>query len=714
MLTNLRDRLTAMASVAYLPERVSILYRLCGTDVPIIFLTAGITAFALWGHVGVKLLVLWFIWLGVAGALRYAMARTYRRRQPPAKDAAKWENYFCLASALVGAVWGLTLILVGYKPNSLQDLTVAFLVSSIAMGLPSSLAPSPKAFISFIVPILAPMVAILLTIGGGLNSSTAMLLLVFASVLGAMYLSNHLALLDTLAFSNKNTVLLQDLRVTEKSLTESLVEQELIFDTSAVGIAFLSHRTVVKCNRRFAEILGYEAEQMPGQSTRVWFQSEEDFMVANSLANARMAERQHYSSELRLRKKDGSLIWVLADSRAIDPTNPQAGIITSIGDITERKRAEARLRQTKERLDMAVQSSAISIWEWDARRGTIYLDAGLAQMTGDEPSERYLTLEELALLVHPDDAVAMRQAQNDCFGGVTAQYRVEHRLKTMGGAWLWVLSHGRAVERTVDGKVLRATGTNVDITQRKLAEAQLLDALRREKDLSARKSRFAELAQHEFRTPLSTIFSSAEVLEHYSDGLSPEDRTKMLHAMQFGVKRMDALIDNVLTIGKADAGTLQFAPASADLGDLCQKVVEDLRKNVAGQYIIKFERQFDHGNLNFDAILMRNILTNLLSNAVKFSRTGSTVSLMLNGHGAHAVIEVSDQGIGIPIQDQERLFEAFHRASNVDNRQGAGLGLAVVKKAVELHGGTISIDSKLNVGTRVSVRLPLADQPKMA
>jgi hypothetical protein len=102
----------------------------------------------------------------VASTLRYAMARIYRRRQPPAEDAAQWENYFCMASALIGAGWGLALMFIGREPTPLQELSVTFLISSIAMGLPPSLAPSP-AFASFILPILAPMVAMLFTFGGG-------------------------------------------------------------------------------------------------------------------------------------------------------------------------------------------------------------------------------------------------------------------------------------------------------------------------------------------------------------------------------------------------------------------------------------------------------------------------------------------------------------------------------------------------------------------
>lgn len=714
MLMKLRSRLAAMSSVEYLPERVSMLYRLSGSDVPIILVAACITAFAMWGYIGVNLIAIWFGWLGAASMVRYAMARIYHRRQPTAEEAAQWENYFCLASALVGAGWGLALMLIGHTPTSLQELTVTFLISSVAMGLPPSLAPSPKAFTSFILPILAPMVAMLLTFGGGLNTSTALLMLVFATVLLGLYLSNHLALMETLAYGHENTLLLKKLRVAEKSLTAALAEQQLIFDTAAVGIAFISQHTLLKCNRRFAEILGYKSEEIIGQATQVWFQSGDDFLQAGSSAYARLAKGENYSAEYLLRRKDGAPIWVFTDSRAIDAADPQAGIIIGIGDITERKLAEAALQQTKERLDLAMQSSAISIWEWDARRGTIYLDAALAQMTGEEPRERYITLEDMVPMIHPDDADAVRQAQADCIKGLRPIYRIEHRIKAASGDWVWVLSRGRVVERAGDGGALRMAGTNVDITQRKRAEVELLAALQREKELSEMKSRFVSIASHELRTPLATILSSAELLEHYSDGLSADDRLKMLHGIQGAVKRMNAMIEDVLIIGKAEAGALQFEPRPVDLADLCHKVVEELRPGVAKQHVIRFEQQFERGSLNLDEKLLRHILTNLLSNAVKYSPPGSTVSLQLAERDGQALIEVGDQGIGIPEEDQARLFESFHRASNVGTRQGTGLGLVIVKKAVELHGGTISIDSKVDAGTRISVRLPLAPAAKAA
>jgi signal transduction histidine kinase len=305
-------------------------------------------------------------------------------------------------------------------------------------------------------------------------------------------------------------------------------------------------------------------------------------------------------------------------------------------------------------------------------------------------------------------------AQADCIKGLRPLYRIEHRFKAAGGDWIWVLSRGRVVEKSEDGTALRMIGTSVDITQRKRAEVELLSALQREKELSEMKSRFVSIASHELRTPLATILSSAELLEHYSDGLSAEDKLKMLHGIEAAVKRMNTMIEDVLVIGKAEAGALQFEPKPVDLPELCNKVVEELRGGVAKQHVMRFEHQFDHGKLNLDEKLLRHILTNLLSNAVKYSPSGSTVSLRLAAGDSGALIEVVDQGIGIPIEDQAHMFESFHRASNVGTRQGTGLGLVIVKKAVELHGGTISVESKQDAGTRMSVRLPMTLRAKAA
>jgi signal transduction histidine kinase len=189
--------------------------------------------------------------------------------------------------------------------------------------------------------------------------------------------------------------------------------------------------------------------------------------------------------------------------------------------------------------------------------------------------------------------------------------------------------------------------------------------------------------------------------------LSPAEKLNLLRTIQSGAKRMSELIDDVLTLGRAESGVLKLNPGRMNLRELCDKVVSEFRIAQGRQHLISLVDRFDHADVDMDERLLRHILNNLLSNAVKYSPPGSEVTFSLSRRNEQAVIEIQDRGIGIPAQDQPRLFESFHRASNVENRPGTGLGLAIVKKSVELHGGEITLASAPGTGTLFTVMLPL-------
>jgi signal transduction histidine kinase len=373
----------------------------------------------------------------------------------------------------------------------------------------------------------------------------------------------------------------------------------------------------------------------------------------------------------------------------------------------ENERLLEQVKEAKERLDLALEAANILIWDWDMRRTDVFLGGNWAIIlrVGKESSTR--TVSELAGIVHPDDLPRVKQALQKCLTGSESEYLAEHRVKTLAGGWVWSLSRGRVVERDAEGRALRITGVNVDIDDRKRAEAELLAAVQRAKELSEMKSKFVSTASHEFRTPLATMLSSAELLEHYSDNLDPAEKRNLLQTIQNGAKRMSEMIDGVLALGRAESGVLKLNPARMNLRELCNKVVSEFRIAQGKQHVISLVDRFDRTDVDMDEQLLRHILNNLLSNAVKYSPLGSEVTFSLTRRDEQAVIEIQDRGIGIPAQDQPRLFESFHRASNVENRPGTGLGLAIVKKSVELHSGEISVDSAVGRGTRFTVVLPL-------
>lgn len=246
-----------------------------------------------------------------------------------------------------------------------------------------------------------------------------------------------------------------------------------------------------------------------------------------------------------------------------------------------------------------------------------------------------------------------------------------------------------------------------DITERKKAEVDIRNSLEKQKELGELKTRFVSMTSHEFRTPLTTILSSTELLEKYNKKLSDEKKAQHLQRIKVSVKHMTQLLNNVLLIGKAEAGKLQCRPVAMDLTKFCRDLVEELQLSSGDNHTIAFCHQGECTTAYLDEKLLLYIFSNLLSNAIKYSPEGGTVNFDLIFQPEKVIFQVQDQGIGIPAAEQEQLFNSFHRASNVGTISGTGLGLAIVKKAVDLHQGEIAVKSEIGVGTTFIVTLPL-------
>ncbi|MBE9180865.1 PAS domain-containing sensor histidine kinase [Oculatella sp. LEGE 06141] len=247
-----------------------------------------------------------------------------------------------------------------------------------------------------------------------------------------------------------------------------------------------------------------------------------------------------------------------------------------------------------------------------------------------------------------------------------------------------------------------------DLTERKQAEA-LQQELETEKELNELTSRFIQTASHEFRTPLTIISMAVDLLERHNE-LPFQDQQRHLQRIRISVKRMAQLLDKVFMFNQADAGYLQFQPQIIDVRLFCQDVLELYAPSLETGTWIQFEAIGECGLVCLDPNLLQQILNNLLSNALKYSPHNSVVCLKLTCQSDRLMIQVQDNGIGIPEDDQLWLMQPFHRAKNVDGIPGTGMGLAIVQKAVELHGGTIKVESQLDVGTTFTVTLPYQDK----
>ena len=246
-----------------------------------------------------------------------------------------------------------------------------------------------------------------------------------------------------------------------------------------------------------------------------------------------------------------------------------------------------------------------------------------------------------------------------------------------------------------------------DISERKKAEAELHKALAREKELGQLKSNFVSMVSHEFRTPLGVILSSAEILDSYFEQLEPGERREHLKSIQRNTRRMAGLMEEVLVLGMVEAGKMEFKPAPLDLRLFCQRLLEELQTAAERKCPVAFEPAKVPADAFGDERLLRHIFSNLVGNAIKYSPAGSPVEFEIRPEGRCAICVVRDRGVGIPAEEQGRLFQAFHRGANVRDIPGTGLGLTIVKRCVELHGGMLHLDSVPGQGTTVTVSLPL-------
>ncbi|MCC7486955.1 MAG: PAS domain-containing sensor histidine kinase [Burkholderiales bacterium] len=484
----------------------------------------------------------------------------------------------------------------------------------------------------------------------------------------------------------------------------SLFESGTVLESTLVGIALAADRRLAWVNETFARMLGYERAELTGQAAAILYPDGESFELFGAAAYPLLKSGRPYVSEQRLKCKDGSYIWCQIYGTAVDPRNPARGSVWTTVDISERKELQESLQRSLAERDVILQSTLVGI-SFSVNRRHLWVNETFATMLGYEREE---LIGQLSLMHFPD------LESYEAFG-YTA-YRIlasgrpcvtERWQKRKDGSLIWCEIYGNYVDP--DDLAKGTIWTYLDITERKRAEEDIRAALGKERELNELKSRFVSMTSHEFRTPLATILSSAELLEQYSARLPPREREDLFRSIRTAVERMTRMLDNVLTIGKAEANMLQFSPVPTDLAKFCGRLADEIRLAAGDRHAVEFSCEGADAPVLVDEKLLRHALTNLLSNAVKYSPGGGRVEFRVSLGEGTARFEVRDHGIGIPPEDQARLFETFHRARNVGTIAGTGLGLAIVKKSIDLHRGSVAVESAPGAGTVFRVTIPLGN-----
>lgn len=344
-------------------------------------------------------------------------------------------------------------------------------------------------------------------------------------------------------------------------------------------------------------------------------------------------------------------------------------------------------------------------------------DGKVVRLRREDYPGYFATLDESSNLVISHDAMAdprLAEFQKHYFKplGITSMLDVPVR---RSGKLFGVISHEHVgpKRRWTHEEVDLARGLGqlvalaVETQERTDAQEELRQALEREKELVALKTNFVSLVSHEFRTPLGIIVSATDILESYFDRLKPEQRAGHLQDIRHSAQQMSNLMEEVLLLGKVESGRMTCRVEPLNLGEVCRSILDEQNSATHRKCPITLKLDGVEGTALGDEGLLHHIFSNLISNAVKYSPAGRRVLFTARREGEFAEFTVEDQGIGIEPADREYLFTAFHRGRNVGATSGTGLGLVIVKRCVDAHGGALTFESQPGKGTRITVRLKL-------
>jgi len=376
-------------------------------------------------------------------------------------------------------------------------------------------------------------------------------------------------------------------------------------------------------------------------------------------------------------------------------------LLVVASDITDRKVATEALREQRDFLQLVIDSVPDLITVKD-RDGVFYLvNQEMAQGYGTAPEniigkrDDQIPHTRVPVVINREEDQAVIDSGEPIF---FAEQRILDK----------VYQRTKIPLRNSEGIYDRVLMVATNITERKSAEEILAQALASEKELGELKSRFISMASHEFRTPLTAIRATADTLLAYRHKLTSEQIDKRLAKIQDQVVYLTSIIEDVLQLTRLQVGAAVVDAVEIDLNALCAVIIDELRSQRSDIDRLVYSCDESLHAVYMDKKLMRQIITNLLSNAFKYSPEGGPVHMTLAQEDEQLVLTVQDSGIGIPEEDRAYLFQPFHRAANVGNLSGTGLGLVITKESVELQGGTLTVLSELEVGSTFIATIPFS------
>ncbi len=532
----------------------------------------------------------------------------------------------------------------------------------------------------------------------------------------------------------------------EDELIQSEIKYRRLHKSMMDGFVMVDEEgKIVECNSSYLNMLGYDFKEIAQKNYREltptgWHSFEEEILNSQVFVKG---YSEFYEKEYI--RKDGSIFPVELRVYSLkDKNDNYVGMWGIVRDITERKKAEKALFESESLFRGIFENAGVGAVIVDSESRFVKTNKAFQKMLGYEDVE--LRGKNFLDITHPDEIESSREQFSQLVKKENDRLRFEKRYIAKTGEPVWVMLTATLVKDKRDN-FFYAIALMEDITEKKLVQIELEKyreslelqvqertrkleevnqrlfeeielkeeserivqaALKKERELNDLKSRFISITSHEFRTPLTAIYASAQLMEKYRDDIDPAEYEKNIFRIKKSVNYLTGLLDDILTLNKAETGRLKFSPADINLRKLCNRIAEELKFQLKENLILEVEYMLDESSYYLDEKLITFIIANLLSNAIKYSESGKVI-FRINRVDNSIQFVITDSGIGIPYHEQPLLFEPFTRGSNVGTIHGTGLGLSIVKRSVEIHNGTISFDSIEGKGSSFKVKIPIIE-----
>jgi PAS domain S-box-containing protein len=471
-------------------------------------------------------------------------------------------------------------------------------------------------------------------------------------------------------------------------------------------------------NESFVKMTGYELEEVKGKTPDFLHGVETDRSILHRM-HEKMKRGESVSGELVNYSKNGQRYWVKMDMTPVFNDDGKLKNFISIqSNVSEQKEFENRITAIARELASLIENANVPIFGIDRNGYINEWNKVSAELSGFTKSDMIGRKWIDTLVGEGFRQIADQMVSSVLLGNPVGNFELPVLTKNKKRLILLLSATPRRdSSKNISGAIVVAQDVTELIEYRQNLEKmvqdrtrELNDALQKEKELVDMKSKFVSIASHEFRTPLTTISLASGFLKKYKQKLTGEEMDNKLANIEKQVGHMTHLLDDVLMIGKAEAGKISVRMVEVNILDFFTRICTEVEQTTGRTHRARIVSQLDIPTVVSDEKLMRNIVINLLTNAIKFSPGHNDVDLVLTSDADKLCVKVRDYGIGIPSQDMKHLFEPFHRGANVNAIQGTGLGLSIIKKAVDLLQGSITVKSEVGKGTELTVTLPMVHE----